>query len=107
MHRDASGFRRMVFGRWADWQSSTRQTASLRYCGSAKMCRSGGEPASTANPVTILVNCKTFPPSGKKLSHGPAFFPRQAAHLALTPRLLPLAQDLRKGKATNVSMPAK
>src|SRR5438552_4015751 len=30
---DASEFRRMVFGRWADWQS----TASLRYGGSAKM----------------------------------------------------------------------
>src|SRR6266581_8050315 len=32
-----SGFRRMVFGRWADCQSATQQTASLRYGGSAKM----------------------------------------------------------------------
>src|SRR5206468_12978089 len=30
-------FRRMVFGRWADCQSATQQTASLRYGGSAKM----------------------------------------------------------------------
>ena len=36
---DASGFRRMVFGRWADCQSATsrRVGTSLRYGGSAKM----------------------------------------------------------------------
>src|SRR6266571_2987858 len=35
---DASGFRRMVFGRWADCQSATsrRVGTSLRYGGSAK-----------------------------------------------------------------------
>ena len=34
---DASGFRQMVFGKWADCQSATQQTTSLRYGGSAKM----------------------------------------------------------------------
>ncbi len=36
---DASEFRRMVFGRWADCQSATsrRVGTSLRYGGSAKM----------------------------------------------------------------------
>ena len=36
-------FRRMVFGRWADCQSATQQTASLRSGGSATMRPTRGE----------------------------------------------------------------
>src|SRR6266566_1049838 len=47
MHRDASGFRRMVFGRWADCQSATSRRVATRRDQSAlrRQCQDAPAPA--------------------------------------------------------------